>query len=117
MSNQQGKTEVDVVASTHEYEQGGDMRPSAHVRREEHPAHRDSNVVEVIDGTRLSAFQRQRAHELLRLYQSLCGGVPGQYAPQSLLDTANTFNRPAFPGRPPKPQSTPSSKPGEGRSR
>jgi hypothetical protein len=68
--------------------------------RREHDRHRDGlEVVVVDDGAHLSAQQRRSAHELFRLYQSLCGGQPGRYAPQSLLDTADRLGRPAFPGR------------------
>jgi hypothetical protein len=51
------------------------------------------------DNGALSVDQRRTAGQLLRLYQSLCGGQPGQYWPQALLDTAGRFNRPPFPGR------------------
>ncbi len=51
------------------------------------------------DVDRLSAEQRRVAAGLLRLYQSLCGSVPGQYWPQALLDSAGHFNRPPFPSR------------------
>jgi hypothetical protein len=70
--------------------------------RDEHRppvTHRQEGVdlVAVDDGPRLSAIQHRTAHELHRLFQSLCGGQPGQYWPQALLDTAGRFNRPVFP--------------------
>ncbi len=54
-------------------------------------------LVVIDEGTRLSAAQHRTAHGLHRLFQSLCGGQPGQYWPQALLDAAGRFNRPAFP--------------------
>lgn len=52
----------------------------------------------VIGVTPLSADQTRTAHSLRRLFQSLCGGQPGQYWPQALLDSAGRFSRPTFPG-------------------
>jgi hypothetical protein len=73
---------------TLEIESDGHPR-SAQTNREEH---------DEFGVTRLSAEQLQTAHALRILYQSLCGGQPGQYWPQALLDSAGSFNRPLFPG-------------------
>ena len=70
------------------------------MERHEHDRREERDVVVIDDGTHLSSDQRRTAHELRRLYQSLCGTQPGQYWPQALLDTAGRFNRPAFPDRP-----------------
>jgi len=64
-----------------------------------HPKEREDEYIAIDEGTRLSAAQHRTANELQRLYQSLCGGQPGQYWPQALLDTAGRFNRPTFPVR------------------
>ena len=74
------------------------QRPAAETPREEY----DGAVI--ITDTRLSAAQHRIAHGLHRLYQSLCGGRPGQYWPQQLLDSGGGFNRLPFPvNRPPVP--------------
>jgi hypothetical protein len=56
-----------------------------------------AELVILEEGGRLSAAQRRTSQDLLRLYKSLCGGQPGQYWPQALLDTSGGFTRPAFP--------------------
>ena len=56
----------------------------------------DDNPLGVV--THLSADQIRTAQTLHRLFQSLCGGQPGQYWPQALLDSAGRFSRPGFPG-------------------
>jgi hypothetical protein len=56
-----------------------------------------AELVVIEDGGRLSPAQRRTAQDLLRLYRSLCGGQPGQYWPQALLDTSGGFTRPPFP--------------------
>jgi hypothetical protein len=66
-------------------------RPPTHTHRED-----DDDIFGV---TRLSADQVKTARALHRLFQSLCGGQPGQYWPQALLDSAGRFNRPIFPSR------------------
>jgi hypothetical protein len=45
----------------------------------------------------LSAAQVHTARSLHHLFQSLCGGKPGQYWPQALLDSAGGLSRPSFP--------------------
>jgi hypothetical protein len=47
--------------------------------------------------TPLSGAQVHTARALRHLYQSLCGGTPGQYWPQALLDSAGGLSRPSFP--------------------
>lgn len=63
------------------------------------PSRKPTEVVVVENAPRLSADQHRTAQQLLSLYQSLAGDQPGRYAPQSQLDTAGRFSRPAFPGR------------------
>jgi hypothetical protein len=60
--------------------------------------HREKEDEDEFGVTRLSADQHRTARALNRLYRSLCGGQPGQYWPQALLDSAGRFNRPLFPG-------------------
>jgi hypothetical protein len=56
----------------------------------------------IIEGNpTLSRQQREIAADQLRLYNSLCGGVVGQYWPQALLETGGSLNRPQFPRRHP----------------
>ncbi len=52
----------------------------------------------------LNRHQRQAAADQLRLYQSLCGGIVGQYWPQALLESGGSLNRPQFPSRQPMPK-------------
>ena len=65
----------------------------------------DVEVAETTDGTeilfvedaKLTTAQNRTTQQMLRLYGSLCGPRPGEYWPQTLLDSAGTFNRPPFP--------------------
>jgi hypothetical protein len=82
-----------------ETEPHGERRSLAQRPREDGVDGERGEFVVIDEDTRLSADQRRTAHELLRLFHSLCGGQPGQYWPQALLDTAGHFNRPAFPQR------------------
>ena len=83
----------------------GSQVQSADTHRPPVQTHGDGDVdvnINVDDGfgvTRLSADQVKTARALHRLFQSLCGGQPGQYWPQALLDSAGRFNRPVFPAR------------------
>ena len=78
---------------------------TADPRRPQMQTHGDGDVdinVNIEDNfgvTRLSADQVKTARALHHLFQSLCGGQPGQYWPQALLDSAGRFNRPVFPAR------------------
>jgi hypothetical protein len=60
--------------------------------------HRDDDD-DIFGVTPLSADQVKTARSLHRLFQSLCGGQPGQYWPQVLLDSAGGLSRPTFPVR------------------
>ena len=81
----------------------GSQGQPADIPRPPAQKHRDGDVdinVDIDDNfgvTRLSADQVKTARALHRLFQSLCGGQPGQYWPQALLDSAGRFNRPVFP--------------------
>ena len=90
---------AELETPSREIEQRGVMISPTQPQRSGSPGRDGVEVVVVDDSPRLSAQQRQTAHELMRLYQSLCGETPGQYAPQSLLDVADKFSRPTFPGR------------------
>jgi hypothetical protein len=57
----------------------------------------DATELVFVENTSLSPAQNQTMQQMQRLYASLCGPRPGEYWPQSLLDTAGTFNRPPFP--------------------
>jgi hypothetical protein len=61
----------------------------------------DTGALVLVNGeVPLSAEQLRIADRLHRLYQSLCGAIPGEYWPQALLDSAGNFKRPEFPNPP-----------------
>lgn len=92
MSEQRAPLESEIEPPNLKTEPRYENHQPAQTHREE-----GDELVVISEGQHLSADQRRTARGLHRLYQSLCGGKPGQYWPQALLDTAGSFNRPAFP--------------------
>ena len=79
-------------------------RPPGQTHRHGHDGHDghdgdDRDDDDIFGVTPLSADQRKAGQALHRLFQSLCGGQPGQYWPQALLDSAGGLSRPSFPVR------------------
>ncbi len=76
----------------------GSQIPSPDTHRPPAQTHHDDDG-DIFGVTPLSADQVRTARSLHRLFQSLCGGQPGQYWPQALLDSAGGLSRPTFPAR------------------
>lgn len=77
---------------------GEELGDTVSVRHRDHDErHDEDDEDDDAADDRLSADQRRTGRDLRRLFHSLCGGIPGQYWPQALLDSAGKFNRPSFP--------------------
>ena len=75
----------------------GQQVPPPDTHRPPAQTHRDDDDGDIFGVTPLSAAQVHTARSLHHLFQSLCGGKPGQYWPQALLDSAGGLSRPSFP--------------------